>query len=165
MHGILSELEIVLELQHTEAIKSAVEAGLGGLCQLWIALAEAFGYKTLVLLLLPATFTAPSMCSCTSRSTRARTCASCSNSSVSAGLRSWRGYMPLLGHFISTVVHASGCMSCSPDAAAASESARFAAVSEAQLGTSTEAKAATSAFKHALSSLTVAVQVASDRSH
>jgi len=48
MHGILSELEIVLELQHTEAIKSAVEAGLGVGCVSRIALAEAFSYKTLV---------------------------------------------------------------------------------------------------------------------
>jgi DNA-binding transcriptional LysR family regulator len=48
MHGILSELEIVLELQHTEAIKSAVEAGLGVGCVSRIALEEAFRYKTLV---------------------------------------------------------------------------------------------------------------------
>ncbi|HEY5374018.1 MAG TPA: LysR family transcriptional regulator [Polyangiaceae bacterium] len=48
MHGILSELEIVLELQHTEAIKSAVEAGLGVGCVSRIALEEAFSYKTLV---------------------------------------------------------------------------------------------------------------------
>jgi DNA-binding transcriptional LysR family regulator len=48
MHGILSELEIALELQHTEAIKSAVEAGLGVGCVSRIALEEAFAYKTLV---------------------------------------------------------------------------------------------------------------------
>ncbi|MEO8900751.1 MAG: LysR family transcriptional regulator [Polyangiaceae bacterium] len=48
MHGILSELQIVLELQHTEAIKSAVEAGLGVGCVSRIALEEAFRYQTLV---------------------------------------------------------------------------------------------------------------------
>lgn len=48
MHGILGELNIVLELQHTEAIKSAVEAGLGVGCVSRIALQEAFQYRTLV---------------------------------------------------------------------------------------------------------------------
>ena len=48
MHGILSDLEIVLELQHTEAIKSAVEAGLGVGCVSRIALEEAFHHGTLV---------------------------------------------------------------------------------------------------------------------
>ena len=42
MHGILPELRIALELQHTEAIKSAVEANLGLGCVSRIALAEAF---------------------------------------------------------------------------------------------------------------------------
>jgi len=48
MHGILSDLQIVLELQHTEAIKSAVEAGLGVGCVSRIALEEAFQHQTLV---------------------------------------------------------------------------------------------------------------------
>jgi DNA-binding transcriptional LysR family regulator len=48
MHGILSDLEIALELQHTEAIKSAVEAGLGVGCVSRIALGEAFRHGTLV---------------------------------------------------------------------------------------------------------------------
>ena len=48
MHGILPELTIALELQHTEAIKSAVEAGLGVGCVSRIALAEAFRHRTLV---------------------------------------------------------------------------------------------------------------------
>jgi DNA-binding transcriptional LysR family regulator len=48
MHGILSELHVVLELQHTEAIKSAVEAGLGVGCVSAIALEETFQYRTLV---------------------------------------------------------------------------------------------------------------------
>jgi DNA-binding transcriptional LysR family regulator len=48
MHGILAELDIVMELQHTEAIKSAVEAGLGVGCVSRIALEEAFQYRTLV---------------------------------------------------------------------------------------------------------------------
>ena len=42
MHGILSELHIGLELQHTEAIKSAVEQGLGLGCVSRIAVAEEF---------------------------------------------------------------------------------------------------------------------------
>jgi DNA-binding transcriptional LysR family regulator len=54
MHGILSQLEIVLELQHTEAIKSAVEAGLGVGCVSRIALEEAFRYRTLVPCRVPA---------------------------------------------------------------------------------------------------------------
>jgi DNA-binding transcriptional LysR family regulator len=48
MHGILPELRLVLELQHSEGIKSAVEAGLGVGCVSRIALEEAFRYKTLV---------------------------------------------------------------------------------------------------------------------
>jgi DNA-binding transcriptional LysR family regulator len=42
MHGILVELRVALELQHTEAIKSAVEHGIGLGCVSRIALAEAF---------------------------------------------------------------------------------------------------------------------------
>jgi DNA-binding transcriptional LysR family regulator len=48
MHGILYELQITLELQHTEAIKSAVEAGLGVGCVSRIALGEAFKHGGLV---------------------------------------------------------------------------------------------------------------------
>ena len=48
MHGILPDLKIVLELQHTEAIKSAVEAGLGVGCVSRVALAEAFRHGSLV---------------------------------------------------------------------------------------------------------------------
>jgi len=40
MHGILSELRLCLELQHTEAIKSAVAEGLGIGCVSCIAVAE-----------------------------------------------------------------------------------------------------------------------------
>jgi DNA-binding transcriptional LysR family regulator len=40
MHGVLSELQLSLELQHTEAIKSAVAAGLGVGCVSCIAVAE-----------------------------------------------------------------------------------------------------------------------------
>jgi DNA-binding transcriptional LysR family regulator len=47
MHGLLSELKITLELQHTEAIKSAVEAGLGVGCVSRIALDEAFRHGAL----------------------------------------------------------------------------------------------------------------------
>ncbi|HKU39783.1 MAG TPA: LysR family transcriptional regulator [Polyangiales bacterium] len=47
LHGILPELSIVLELQHTEAIKSAVQTGLGLGCLSRIAVAEAFRHGTL----------------------------------------------------------------------------------------------------------------------
>ncbi len=48
MHGILPELSIALELQHTEAIKSAVKADLGVGCVSRIALEDAFRHRTLV---------------------------------------------------------------------------------------------------------------------
>lgn len=48
MHGLLNELHVALELQHTEAIKSAVEAGLGVGCVSRIALLEAFRHGDLV---------------------------------------------------------------------------------------------------------------------
>jgi DNA-binding transcriptional LysR family regulator len=47
MHGILSDLQIALELQHIEAIKSAVETGMGVGCVSRRALAEAFRHGTL----------------------------------------------------------------------------------------------------------------------
>jgi DNA-binding transcriptional LysR family regulator len=53
MHGILPDLNIVLELQHTEAIKRAVEAGLGVGCLSRISLVEAFARGTLVPLRVP----------------------------------------------------------------------------------------------------------------
>jgi DNA-binding transcriptional LysR family regulator len=48
MHGMLADLNIVLELQHTEAIKRAVEAGLGVGCLSRICLHEAFARGSLV---------------------------------------------------------------------------------------------------------------------
>jgi DNA-binding transcriptional LysR family regulator len=48
MHGILTDLHIVMELQHTEAIKRAVEAGLGVGCLSRISLKEAFERGSLV---------------------------------------------------------------------------------------------------------------------
>jgi DNA-binding transcriptional LysR family regulator len=48
MHGILPQLHLELELQHTEAIKSAVMAGLGVGCVSRLALAEEFRHKSLV---------------------------------------------------------------------------------------------------------------------
>lgn len=54
MHGILHDLQIVLELQHTEAIKSAVEAGLGVGCVSRIALEDAFRHGTLVPCRIPS---------------------------------------------------------------------------------------------------------------
>lgn len=48
MHGILPELRIVLELQQTEAIKSAVKAGIGIGCVSRIALEEEFRFGTLI---------------------------------------------------------------------------------------------------------------------
>ncbi len=48
MHGILPDLDVTLELQHTEAIKRAVEAGLGVGCLSRISLEEAFARGSLV---------------------------------------------------------------------------------------------------------------------
>src|SRR5688572_27705308 len=48
MHGILSDLQIAFELQHIEAIKIAVETGMGVGCVSRLALAEAFQHGTLV---------------------------------------------------------------------------------------------------------------------
>lgn len=53
MTGILSNLQLRLELQHTEAIKRAVEAGLGIGCLSTIALEDAFKRGTLVPLKVP----------------------------------------------------------------------------------------------------------------
>ncbi|MEZ5501116.1 MAG: LysR family transcriptional regulator [Halioglobus sp.] len=53
MHGILTDLHIAMELQHTEAIKRAVEAGLGVGCLSQICLAEAFKRGSLVPLAVP----------------------------------------------------------------------------------------------------------------
>ena len=53
LHGLLPELRILLELQHTEAIKRAVEAGLGIGCLSRITLAEAFARGSLVPLATP----------------------------------------------------------------------------------------------------------------
>ncbi|HEY6131152.1 MAG TPA: LysR substrate-binding domain-containing protein [Halioglobus sp.] len=53
MHGILTDLHITMELQHTEAIKRAVEAGLGAGCLSQICLAEAFKRGSLVPLAVP----------------------------------------------------------------------------------------------------------------
>ena len=48
MRGILTDLDIAMELQHTEAIKRAVEAGLGVGCLSKISLVEAFARGSLV---------------------------------------------------------------------------------------------------------------------
>ncbi len=53
MHGILPDLDIRMELQHTEAIKRAVEAGLGVGCLSAITLREAFERGSLVPLRVP----------------------------------------------------------------------------------------------------------------
>ncbi len=53
MHGILPDLDISMELQHTEAIKRAVEAGLGVGCLSRICLQEAFARGSLVPLAVP----------------------------------------------------------------------------------------------------------------
>lgn len=48
MHGLVTDLDIELELQHTEAIKSAVQAGLGLGCISRIALEQELKYGSLV---------------------------------------------------------------------------------------------------------------------
>jgi len=53
MHGLLTDLHIAMELQHTEAIKRAVEAGLGVGCLSRISLKEAFERGSLVPLDVP----------------------------------------------------------------------------------------------------------------
>jgi len=53
MHGLLTDLRITLELEHTEAIKRAVEAGLGISCLSRVSLQEAFRRGTLVPLAIP----------------------------------------------------------------------------------------------------------------
>ena len=53
MQGILPDLVIAMELQHTEAIKRAVEAGLGVGCLSRICLEDAFRRGTLVPLEVP----------------------------------------------------------------------------------------------------------------
>ena len=53
LHGLLPELNILLELQHTEAIKRAVKGGLGIACLSRISLEEAFAHKSLIPLSVP----------------------------------------------------------------------------------------------------------------
>jgi DNA-binding transcriptional LysR family regulator len=53
MHGLLPELNVLLELQHTEAIKRAVEAELGIGCLSRITLNDAIAQKRLVPLAIP----------------------------------------------------------------------------------------------------------------
>lgn len=53
MHGILPRLRVLLELQHTEAIKRAVEANLGIGCLSKVTLREAFRRGSLVPLPVP----------------------------------------------------------------------------------------------------------------
>ncbi|MFT5576127.1 MAG: DNA-binding transcriptional LysR family regulator [Bermanella sp.] len=53
LHGLLPQLHIALELQHTEAIKRAVEANLGIGCLSAITLEDAIRHKRLVKLAVP----------------------------------------------------------------------------------------------------------------
>lgn len=53
LHGLLPQLNILLELQHTEAIKRAVEADLGIGCLSKVALVDAFKRGTFVPLQVP----------------------------------------------------------------------------------------------------------------
>lgn len=53
MHGLLPDLKVTMELQHTEAIKRAVEAGLGVGCLSRISLHDAFHRGSLVPLEVP----------------------------------------------------------------------------------------------------------------
>jgi DNA-binding transcriptional LysR family regulator len=53
MHGILSRLQVELELQHTEAIKRAVESGMGLGCLSRITLKDAFKRGSLIPLAIP----------------------------------------------------------------------------------------------------------------
>jgi len=53
MSGLLSNIELLLELQHTEGIKRAVEANMGVGCLSKITLVDAFKRGTLVPLQAP----------------------------------------------------------------------------------------------------------------
>jgi len=53
MHGILPNVKLRLELQHTEGIKRAVEAGLGVGCLSKLTLEDAFRRGSLVPLAVP----------------------------------------------------------------------------------------------------------------
>lgn len=53
MHGLLPDLNVLLELEHTEAIKRAVEADLGIGCLSKVVLADAFKRGSLVPLAVP----------------------------------------------------------------------------------------------------------------
>lgn len=53
MHGILPDLTVVMELEHTEAIKRAVESGLGVGCLSHITLEDAFKRGNLIQLDVP----------------------------------------------------------------------------------------------------------------
>lgn len=53
LHGLMPQLHILLELQHTEAIKRAVQAGLGIGCLSRVTLEDAFGRGDLVPLPVP----------------------------------------------------------------------------------------------------------------
>ncbi|MBI43931.1 LysR family transcriptional regulator [Marinobacter lutaoensis] len=53
MHGLLPDLNVLLELEHTEAIKRAVEANLGIGCLSRVVLADAFKRGSLVPLAVP----------------------------------------------------------------------------------------------------------------
>jgi DNA-binding transcriptional LysR family regulator len=48
MRGLLPELQVALELVHTQAIKSAVKAGLGLGCVSRVTLVDAFKHNSLV---------------------------------------------------------------------------------------------------------------------
>lgn len=54
MHGLLAQLDVLLELQHTEAIKRAVESGIGIGCLSRATMQEAFQRGSLVPLAVPA---------------------------------------------------------------------------------------------------------------
>jgi DNA-binding transcriptional LysR family regulator len=53
MHGLLPKLNVMLELEHTEAIKRAVEANLGISCLSSVALKDAFERGSLIPLAVP----------------------------------------------------------------------------------------------------------------
>jgi len=53
MHGLIPNLNVTLELQHTEAIKRAVEAGMGLGCLSKITLNDAFSRGNLVPIYIP----------------------------------------------------------------------------------------------------------------
>lgn len=103
MHGILPDLNLLLELEHTEAIKRAVETGLGISCLSRVSLREAFRRGSLVPLGCRTGISAASSISCcTGKSTAARGWSAGCNCAGNPAIRA-EGYWPPSGRYSSRI--------------------------------------------------------------